>query len=379
MSEYQYYEFQAIDRPLTDTELRQVRSYSTRAHITPVSFTNHYEWGDFKGNPDRWMEKYFDAFLYFSNWNARELKLRLPIRLLSLAKAKEYCSTDWASARVKDDKLILSFCDEGGDSGWDGEEEWQLSALVPVRAELANGDLRALYLGWLLAVQNDEFDNDELEPPVPPGLQELSASQSGLADFLDIDPDLLDVAAQASSPLVAPELKQKAVHSWVAQLAAAEKDDALTELVMSDDRSAAADLRRRFLQTQSPAAVETPPERRTVGALLEAADTCAEERKRKEAARRAADKARCEREEKKAREKYLASLAGHEPELWSQIDSLAATKLPKNYDTAVKLVVDLRDLGAQTNTGDFQTRLLAIRQTHLKKPSLLDRLKKAGL
>lgn len=30
MSEYQYYEFLAIDRPLTDTEMREMRSISSR-------------------------------------------------------------------------------------------------------------------------------------------------------------------------------------------------------------------------------------------------------------------------------------------------------------------------------------------------------------
>ena len=34
MSEYQYYEFQAIDRPLTDRQMRELREISTRATIT---------------------------------------------------------------------------------------------------------------------------------------------------------------------------------------------------------------------------------------------------------------------------------------------------------------------------------------------------------
>jgi hypothetical protein len=32
VSEYQYYEFQAVDRPLTEREMRELRAYSTRAH-----------------------------------------------------------------------------------------------------------------------------------------------------------------------------------------------------------------------------------------------------------------------------------------------------------------------------------------------------------
>jgi hypothetical protein len=42
MSEYQYYEFLAIDRPLTEDEIDELRELSTRATITPVSFSNEY-------------------------------------------------------------------------------------------------------------------------------------------------------------------------------------------------------------------------------------------------------------------------------------------------------------------------------------------------
>jgi hypothetical protein len=42
MSEYQYYEFLAINRPLTADEMEKLRALSTRATITPVSFTNEY-------------------------------------------------------------------------------------------------------------------------------------------------------------------------------------------------------------------------------------------------------------------------------------------------------------------------------------------------
>jgi len=40
MSEYQYYEFLAIDRALTAEKMDELRALSTRATITPVSFTN---------------------------------------------------------------------------------------------------------------------------------------------------------------------------------------------------------------------------------------------------------------------------------------------------------------------------------------------------
>jgi hypothetical protein len=54
VSEYQYYEFLAIDRPPpVDDEQAAIRSLSARARITAASFVNEYHWGDFKGDPSR--------------------------------------------------------------------------------------------------------------------------------------------------------------------------------------------------------------------------------------------------------------------------------------------------------------------------------------
>ena len=51
MSEYQYYEFKAVDKPLTEKGMQALRNMSTRARITPTSFVNECNWGDFKSNP----------------------------------------------------------------------------------------------------------------------------------------------------------------------------------------------------------------------------------------------------------------------------------------------------------------------------------------
>ena len=170
MSEYQYYEFQAIDRPLTTKEMSELRSYSTRARITPTSFVNEYSWGSFGGDEVKWMERYFDAFLYLANWGTHILKLRLPSRLLDLKVAVEYFSGDSFVLREKDGRVILSFVSEEGDDDDSVEGEGRLSSMISVRAEIARGDLRALYLGWLLCAQTGDFDDEEVEPPCRPGL-----------------------------------------------------------------------------------------------------------------------------------------------------------------------------------------------------------------
>ena len=91
MSEYQYYDFRAIDSALTKAEMAELRSVSTRAVITSTSFTNHYEWGDLKADPLKLLEKYFDTFLYVANWGTRELYLAFRGNW-PITKCSERCS-----------------------------------------------------------------------------------------------------------------------------------------------------------------------------------------------------------------------------------------------------------------------------------------------
>src|SRR5215216_5059837 len=132
MSEYQYYEFRAIDRRLTKEQIAELREYSTRAHVTPTSFVNEYSYGDFRGDEDAWMAKYFDAFLYCANWGTHIFKLSLPALLLDLARARQYCAGPYvASVRKKSERLIFTFTsqEEGGD-GW-VEAKGVLASLIP--------------------------------------------------------------------------------------------------------------------------------------------------------------------------------------------------------------------------------------------------------
>jgi hypothetical protein len=76
VSEYQCYEFVALDRPLTSDEMAELRSISTRADISPTRFWNEYQWGDLKADPQRLLARYFDAFLYFANWASHRFMLR---------------------------------------------------------------------------------------------------------------------------------------------------------------------------------------------------------------------------------------------------------------------------------------------------------------
>ena len=139
-------------------------------------------------------------------------------------------------------KVILSFVSEEEGGGIWIEGEGHLWPLLPVRAELARGDLRALYLGWLLRARARELDDEDLEPPVPPGLGQLSASLESLAEFLRVDGDLLDAAAEHSPPLASVAIDRDEVRAWIGKLAITEKDELITNLVVDADHAQVAEL-----------------------------------------------------------------------------------------------------------------------------------------
>lgn len=380
MSEYQYYEFLAVDRPLDPEEMADLRALTTRARITPTSLVNTYQWGDFKGNPRALMGQYFDAFLYLANWGTRQVMIRLPAGLLDLDTAQVYCVGGTAEAWADGEHVVCAFVseDEAGEEDGETDGAGELASIIPARAALAAGDLRLLYLGWLLAAQSGQLDDDEVEPPVPPGLRSLTAPLRALADFLRMDGDLIAVAAERSADPqpgadVDPELT-----GWLRSLPVADKDELLLRVLRGDDAHLRTELVRRYRGEQVPVQVECG--QRTAGEILYAAVARHAERVRLVEQRQAAERARREQAAAAARDKHLDALAAEGDRAWQRVAALVDTKRPRDYDDAVKLLADLKTLGEREGQqAHFGRRLGQLRGQHQRKPSFIQRLDKAGL
>ncbi len=86
------------------------------------------------------------------------------------------------------------------------------------------------------------------------------------------------------------------------------------------------------------------------------------------------------KEEAAVRAAYLDDLNGREEEVWRQVEIFIETKLPKNYDEAVRMIDDLREIAARKDaTKAFEERLNLLLVKHAKKVSFLDRLNQVGM
>ncbi|MEZ4668177.1 MAG: hypothetical protein R3E39_09710 [Anaerolineae bacterium] len=151
MSEYQYYEFQALDRPLAHEAQAEIQSLSSRVQLTPTSASFVYNYSDFPGDPYRVLVKYFDAMLYITNWGTRQLIFRFPANTIptDVKSVYQYAdSMDW-STEGKYIILTIEFNpEEGGDGEW-VEGQGILPGIVQIRNDILRGDYRSLYLAWL--------------------------------------------------------------------------------------------------------------------------------------------------------------------------------------------------------------------------------------
>lgn len=370
MGEYQYYEFQAVDRPLSDADRQALRALSTRARITATSLANHYEWGDFKGDPRTLMERWFDLHLYLANWGTRRLMMRLPKRLLDRSKLDPFLrEVDWVEVWASGENLIVDMCRdevEPDDEDWDDGSGW-LAALAPLRADVLSGDMRLFYLLWLTAVEEGSLPDDEAEPL--PRIAPLSGTLEAFAEFFDIDADLLAAAAERGAGDAAPS--GEAARAAVAAIPEREKTALLLRLVEGDPH-AAAELRSRIRHACAVAPVSC----RTVGELRKRAEDIAEARERVEAERREAERRRQAEEAEKARRTRLEAVRRRGPSVWREIEDEIQRRNASGYDRAAALLFDLKAIAAEDGTlTDYARRLDDIRDRHARKERFLQRLK----
>lgn len=86
--------------------------------------------------------------------------------------------------------LLLGFghYEEDGElTHWRERPKTWLKPLLPLRGDLASGDLSAAYLGWLKAVQKDDNRDTLYQPSRPATLKEMSPQLKKLASLLHLN------------------------------------------------------------------------------------------------------------------------------------------------------------------------------------------------
>ena len=380
MSEYQYYEFLAIDRPLTSKEMSTLRALSTRADITPVSFTNEYQWGDFKGNPDDLMRRFFDAHVYVANWMTAIFMVRLPIEAIPKKTTEAIVVDSVLEFDATKTHWVITWClDESENYDRFGMEDGRgwMARLAPVRDELLRGDIRSLYIGWLAAVTREMVDDDDLEPLSIEGLGNLTAAQQALAEFLEVDDDLLAGAGIGCLAQQTEGPSRKETDGWLSQLPRDEVLVFLKQLLEGQALKAERTLRNRFSAWWRGLGGDNEQTlRRSVEQLKKNSETA--KKKRLEGKKRQQERLIAKR--RKEREIYLANLAQDFPKTWKAAQQQVARGTGSAYDEACRTLVDISEAYTLHASQDsFSQEFKRFMTDHMRRKAFVQRIVKAGI
>ena len=374
MSEYQYYEFAALDGPISDEGLRYARGCSSRAEVSRVRWQNTYTFGDFHGSVDKLL-KYYDAHVYIANWGTVRLGLAFPEGVVTPDALQPYLR---GGERYEDTLTIKEIGnrhivwwernEEGG--WWDTGGEGLIDQLMGIREELMRGDYRALFLGWLANFNPEEWqdakDGAVLMPPIPTGLNHLSPALTKLIEHFPVDPDALAFAAGLSRGGTSERVSMAAV---LEKLPVSEMRALLARVAEGGGPGVMAELNRlTYPRVQIP-----------VGQAMRCTDFAGktiearEGRLKKEAAAEAAKQQR-QAEQRKQR---LASILQRADGIWSRLGALINQKIASVYDQVATQLQELRDAYAQaSDSGSFQRKLGEFRVQYSNRPAMLRRIEK---
>jgi hypothetical protein len=376
MSEYQYHEWQCINRLLTPAEQEVVVQLSSHITVSASKAVVTYNWGDFRHDPKQVLLKYFDAYFYRADWGSLRLMFRFPKEQLDKSRIKPYLDGEMISMETvgKYDVLDISFNPEEG--GWLHELSADLSDFISLQSDLLQGDYRLLYLSWLKGMvmdgdfdaETDEMVEDQMnvfEPPVPPGLNQLSPALENVVQILEIDPFLVQAAAEASEKIQPVDYSQ-----LVGRLSRAECDDFLSRLA-GGESTVAVSLRKRLstFLTEDETVVQSGVRRSLLG-LIRQADRFKE-----------ADNIRRAEVMRKNHVAEMKSLARREIQVWQEVDQLLekGRKIASVYDEATALLEKLKQLADFQDARDiFFIRLEALAKKYSARSSLIERWRQRG-
>jgi hypothetical protein len=272
MSEYQVFEFAAIDEPLNERQMRELRAISTRAEITPTSFWNEYHWGNFKGDPRKMVAGYFDAFMHYANFGTLWCMFRLPKEAVDVKALKQLVLRGAIGVSLKGEYVIVDLCVEDEPGDYETPHEQSLGELLPARAALLEGDLGPLYVTWLAAVQRRLVDDDSREPCDVSQIPALAAGTRALAEFFGVSPALLKAAYEPAQKSKGTGNADKLV-KWVQSLSPQEKDKTLARFLTEPANVVRSKLQKQFRDSRAQDDVRASEfEPRMVTRLLSAAD-----------------------------------------------------------------------------------------------------------
>lgn len=367
MSEYQFYRFERVTGVLSAKEQQTLRTVSTRADITPRSFSVFYHWGDLKAEPETMMQ-HFDTGVYYANWGTIFAWIKVPSQAIPSAyhAASDDCHL---SITAIEDHTLLTFSIEEFEHYFDDDDAHELIAqLCTLRSELINGDYRLLYFPWLIRAEYD--DELPLIPLVQFDFTQMTPAQYHFANLFGVPENLLRALTHLLRDTPSHLPNQTTDEAIIASLT--DKDKSRLIETLFAEGSLTREQAMSMLRTPKPTENISYEYWLSDTLLTPHIDSATQEVHNERKAKQAAEKAAQEAKEN-AR---LSGCYNQRKRLWEEAEQEASRGCASGYDNAKRTLKDLasayRLKGEQTL---FEQRFSAFKTKHNRRPALQTRLK----
>ncbi|KGJ90482.1 hypothetical protein [Thalassotalea sp. ND16A] len=377
MSEYQYYHFKAIDQALTERQQQQLRDISTRAEITSQYFENEYHWGDLNAEPVEMMATFFDFGFYLTNWGNAELYIKLDKGILASNLISVFLVNELIDIVELEQHsiLVLSLPATEEYYFYEGDGNYWLHRILPLRDELINGDYRALILILLSAIECGYFNLDFALPILANANQPLSPCQQAIMEFFQVDlvwskvyQNYADQHLPKHLPkqVAKPEVSQLA---FIEQLAEADRNAMLISLINDNANTVKKTLIKQFRTFE----LEQPEKTQTISLAKLQCDY--EKQHQIYVTEQALAEEKLAKERQQQREIHLQQIYDSRAACWSDVNKLADKGSGHSYNEATQLIKEL-SFAYELNQQEpqFQLQLTRFISKNPRKPALLKRL-----
>ena len=344
MSEYQCYQFDAIGRTLTSAQRKAVSQLSSHISVGGSSAVVEYHYSDFKHDPIKVLERYFDLFTYEANWGVQRIAFRFDRAAFDSDALSAYAIDQAIEVIEKNDYVIIDcYLDENWDAqpdynyngGYYHEDDFPSgSPFTSFYQEVLEGDFRSLYLFWLKAA---ELYDPDASSPVPDGLTQLEDDHWALTRFIGLDDDSL-AAAQSLSKTKRKRIRAFEPERHLALLSVDESRKHLRNLLLKNPSSAKAQL---ISDLRAKAKIPSTAKKNAASATP-FADLMVVARASKEARRKKAEEERLQKEKA-----YFEKLKKNQARMWAKVPEFIERRKTKYYEYAVLVLNALKQLAAQ--------------------------------
>jgi len=219
----------------------------------------------------------------------------------------------------------------------DLDDVWEfddlVDSLLPLRAEILEGDLRPLYLAHLAVASDGNHDpKEEPDAPVPAGLKRLTKAQHALAELYGVSRAVLSAAASDSPPLQKKKNADELYTAWLQSQPDALKIAWLSRLMTDPHAAVRSEILAEYHKNCQAPGWPTQPVDRTIADIMAAAEGIQRDEDRDEAEKTARQRA-----------EHLAKLAADPEATLLQSMELVKQRSTEAYSQVAMQLADLRE------------------------------------